>query len=141
MRVRGIQRCASPHLPYFVKYFRVNSPGWWADTVATYCPCRPLHFTKKNTIKYGERVRECATLYMADIIASSSFVRQDLYCHLERRGRVISMHTAKPYNFLIASRVPKASEATCTLWGIHPLSHVVLLCILSEVPVTNWAAG
>ena len=55
----------------------------------------------------------------ADIIAcaASSFPRQDLYCHFEpaKRGRVIPMHTAKPYNFLIARVVvvfPMASEST-----------------------------
>ena len=56
----------------------------------------------------------------ADIIAcaASSFPRQDLYCHFEpaKRGRVIPMHTAKPYNFLIARVVvvvfPKAVESS-----------------------------
>ena len=66
------------------------------------------------------RLREQRT---ADIIACaassllSPALRQDLYCHFEpaKRGRVIPMHTAKPYNFLIARVVvvvPKASEST-----------------------------
>ena len=31
-----------------------NSPGWWATTVATYCPSRPYQLTQKNITKNGK---------------------------------------------------------------------------------------
>ena len=35
-----------------------NSLGWWATTVATYCPSRPSQLAQKNMTKHGERVDE-----------------------------------------------------------------------------------
>ena len=45
---------ASSHSWYFVECVFESFPGWWANTVATYCPSRPSQLTKKNTRKYHE---------------------------------------------------------------------------------------
>ena len=35
-----------------------NSPGWWADSVATYCPSRPSQLAQKNITKHDKRLDE-----------------------------------------------------------------------------------
>ena len=44
----SLQRCASPCVLHFVECVLEILPGWWADTVATYCPSRPSQLTKKT---------------------------------------------------------------------------------------------
>ena len=55
MQWRELQRCASPLWLYFVGRFWGNSPAWWTNTVATYCPSRPSQLTKKIITKFCER--------------------------------------------------------------------------------------
>ena len=45
---------ASPHSWYFVECVLENYPGWWAHTVATYCPSRPSQLSKKIITKHHE---------------------------------------------------------------------------------------
>ena len=56
---RSILQCYSySHSQGFKDDDLGNSPGWWAATVVTYCPGRPLQLTQKNITKHGERVEE-----------------------------------------------------------------------------------
>ena len=35
-----------------------NSPGWWADTAATYCPGTPWQITQEKVTKHSDRVEK-----------------------------------------------------------------------------------
>lgn len=50
-----IHCCSSTRSPYFVVCFWGIPPGWYADTVSSYCPSRPPQLAQKNLTKHGQR--------------------------------------------------------------------------------------
>ena len=80
---------ASPRSWYFVECVLENCPGWWADTVATYCPRRPPQLIKKNMTNKNI-TNEC--MYAPDCkfhkkvpwtFHLSINARMDLQCHCQ----------------------------------------------------------
>ena len=64
------------------------SPGWWADTVASYCPSRSPRLTQKNTTKHGEQVGEQWCIYngvggfLHEVISVETPLEIDLFDHI-----------------------------------------------------------
>ena len=82
---------AQPLVSYILlNVFLGNSPGWWANTVATYRPSRPSRLKNINKIW---RTRGCATLY--DLAsANTSFAHQIWYRTSRRCCRCSSRTTS-----------------------------------------------
>ena len=64
------------------------SPGWWADTVASYCPSRSPRLTQKNTTKHGEQVGEQWCIYngvggfLHEVLSVETPLEIDLFDHI-----------------------------------------------------------
>ena len=58
----NIQSGAADHSLGFEDEDLRSSPGWWAATVATYCPSRPGELLKSSSSKPSER--SAAPLYL-----------------------------------------------------------------------------
>ena len=56
--LRPLQRFLSSHSEGFKDEDLGNSPGWWAATLATYCPSRLGELAQKTITKHGEQVDE-----------------------------------------------------------------------------------